>query len=53
MHEQKVMYMVYVYAHMLCIVGMADRRAYDGQQKYTICDACRSKHIEFFARLGT
>ena len=28
----------------ICIVGMVDGRGYDGQLKYTICDACRPCH---------
>ena len=28
-----------------CIVGMVDGRGYDGQQKYTISDACRPCHL--------
>ena len=46
--------------HMHSAVGTVDGRSYNGQQKYTICDACRlitplnSKHTEanFFTKFS-
>ena len=41
LHEQKVHGCVAVHA---CIVGTVDESSYNGQQKYSLCDACRLCH---------
>ena len=41
LHEQKVHGRVAVHA---CIVGTVDESSYNGQQKYSLCDACRLCH---------